>query len=593
MRLLYATCLFYDTIIKAFIYSIFAFLISPITATAHSTKLEKITVTAQKREQNMQHVPVAVTALHYRDLMDAVILNISDLSASIPSLVVSTNSGPFNTSYRIRGIGNEGNIPTFEPATGLFLDGIFRSRSGIGMTDLIDIHSIEILKGPQSTLYGKNVTAGVISVKTKKPSDNIELMAETSHGSYDFISLKGSLNLPLSENVAVRISTAAKRRDKTQRNLLGAGGRDIDQTSTRIQTRFYSNNRIELNLAASSAARDMAVNMGDMYYSPPLLRIIDSAGGRIERNNAYDNRVEYQKNVTFSQITHASTATLKYIGDKVRFTAISGFEDYEINLDYQNVGQLPFEVIRFYDPQKGTSFSHEFRFYSDDEHLFSWITGLFYYQSDYQRGGSRRGEFELLDRVEEFGGAVVQELATQGNLTSPIPVEAPVLGVEGDKGFFRARLETQALASYAHISIDLSNDWSIAAGIRYFYEEKSGDYIAHNLLSEFGCVPPSNLNMICTVSPDGLTYEDEEEWNSWTGTFSASYSPTANFLLYGNYATGFKSGGFNLEFGNAPKETRPYDDEGVVNLELGWKSDLFDRRLRFNGSLFHTTYDNY
>lgn len=136
-------------------------------AKAEQFTLEEVVVTAQKRSESLQDVPVAVSAIVGDDLLNSGFRDVADIAAQVPSLIVTANDSPLSASFKIRRIGNEGNIPTFEPATALIIDGAFRSRSGLGLGDLVDVRSVEVLKGPQSTLYGKNAGAGVISVTTQ------------------------------------------------------------------------------------------------------------------------------------------------------------------------------------------------------------------------------------------------------------------------------------------------------------------------------------------------------------------------------------------------------------------------------------------
>ena len=144
--------------------------------------LEEVQVMARKQSEALQDVPMAVSAVTAEQVAAAGIRDVADLTTLVPSLVVTSNSNPFNTSYRIRRIGNEGNIPDFEPDTGLFIDGAYRSRSGLGLGDLADIEQIEVLRGPQSTLYRRNVTAGAINVTTARPSQTFGAQAELTAG---------------------------------------------------------------------------------------------------------------------------------------------------------------------------------------------------------------------------------------------------------------------------------------------------------------------------------------------------------------------------------------------------------------------------
>ena len=206
--------------LRPLVFGISAALLGPAAATS-AAQLEEVIVTAQKRAEDMQTVPVSVSALTADQLADIGFNDISDIAAQVPSLIVLTNISPLATTFRIRNIGNAGNIPNFEPATGLFIDGAFRSRSGIGMGDLVDVSSVEVLKGPQSTLHGKNVTAGVISVATQGPTENFEAMAEVSFGSDNLKQIKAYVSGPFSDSVAGRLSIVDTGRSELIDNAAG------------------------------------------------------------------------------------------------------------------------------------------------------------------------------------------------------------------------------------------------------------------------------------------------------------------------------------------------------------------------------------
>lgn len=164
--------------------AIAAVLMAPVAiaqaAPAEDSGLEEIVVTAQRREQSLQDVPMAISAVSGDTLRDAGANGIDALAALIPSLATVANNQPLAQSYRIRGLGTDPNIPTFEPSVALFIDGVYMPRTGLGVDDLVDIARIEVLKGPQSTLYGKNATAGVISVVSARPAGEFGGSAEAS-----------------------------------------------------------------------------------------------------------------------------------------------------------------------------------------------------------------------------------------------------------------------------------------------------------------------------------------------------------------------------------------------------------------------------
>ena len=199
------------------------------------TALEEIQVIARKTSEPIQDVPMAISAVTAEQVQAAGIRDVADLTVLVPSLVVTTNSNPFNTSYRIRRIGNEGNIPDFEPDTGLFIDGAYRSRSGLGLGDLADIEQVEVLRGPQSTLYGRNVTAGAISVRTAMPSQTFGAMGELTSGNDNLWGVRSYVTGGLTDSLSARLSVTGSRRDAIAENLIGDDSDDLNQYAVRGQ----------------------------------------------------------------------------------------------------------------------------------------------------------------------------------------------------------------------------------------------------------------------------------------------------------------------------------------------------------------------
>ena len=597
------------------------------SAVAAAPMLEEVVVTAQKRSQSMQDVPVAVTAVGAQELQDAGINDMTDLSMQVPSLVVSTNTSPFNTSYRIRGIGNEGNIPTFEPATGLFVDGAFKSRSGLGLGELVDVESIEILKGPQSTLYGKNVTAGVISVNTKRPGPDLEGSLELTGGTDYLRQIKAGINIPLTDSLYTRWGFAGTKRDPVQDNISGDDGRELNQIAIRGQLQFDYSDSGSLRFIGSFADRDMNSTMGDIYYSQTHLNILNNMRAKLGRgemapNDAYDNTVNQVEPTHFVQDSSDFTLSLAHEFENITLNMLGTYEEYEANLDYNTVSQTPFNILSFLDSQQGESNSFEIRISNNDADTFSWIAGAFYFKSDYTRGDADEGEFALLDDVDEYGAAVGAELARNitgnpdaavpildaaGNLLTTLLPGLPLLGSPGDKGYFTGKQRTESSGLFLHTTYSIASDLELIAGIRYSYEEKSATFVNDRDLTLDTCLPPHeidldpllgltslNTNFICLLTPLDNNYAGDDTWSDLTGTLSLSWFPVEDTLLYATISSGFKAGGFNLEFGEFDGDSeRKYDQEKVSHFEIGGKSELFDRRMRLNAALFSTAYENY
>ena len=223
-----------------------ALAVGALIAASAQAQLEEVIVTAQKRVQSLQDVPMAVSALSGSDLNDAGVQTIEDLARLVPSLEVQSTTSAASANFRIRRVGNLGNIPDFEPAVGVFLDGAFRARSIFGMGELFDVDRVEVLRGPQSTLYGKNVTGGVIAIYTAPPAEQFEWRGELSAGNmegandaarYNF---KGGISGPLTDNVGGSLGISYAYHEELQDQAVSGAddANDLERYSVRGQLQW-------------------------------------------------------------------------------------------------------------------------------------------------------------------------------------------------------------------------------------------------------------------------------------------------------------------------------------------------------------------
>ncbi len=543
----------------------------------------------------MQTVPVAVSALTADQLVDIGFNDISDIAAHVPSLIVLTNVSPLATTFRIRNIGNAGNIPNFEPATGLFIDGAFRSRSGIGMGDLVDVSSVEVLKGPQSTLHGKNVTAGVISVATQGPTESFEAMAEINFGSDELRQVKAYISGPFNDWIAGRLSLVDTSRSELIDNAAGPDSEGLNSYAIRGQLRADFSDTLSARLIVGYADKDMNTTTGDVFLSDPARRILANAGANLTiPNDPSDRLIEYSEGSGYIGDSNDIILTLEYGGDGYNLTSITSYDDYDGLAYLDDVEQTSLLLANYNDRQAGESLSQEFRAASDSDGWFNWLAGAFFFTNEFRRGDKDLPEFIAQKDIEEYGAAVVGELATRGNLPLGfLPVSAPALGVEGDRGDFDITQYTDSFGLFTKLDFELSDNWKAAAGLRYSYEDKRGVVIQSTQLSPLGCVPPLNTNLMCLVTPDGNNFDQSKSYDAITGSLSSSYFVSADTMIYGAVSTGFKAGGFSLQNGTATDEMRPFGEEEVTNFELGAKTEFLDRRARINAAIFHTEYKHF
>ena len=222
-----------------------------LTGLAHAQQPDVITVTAQKREQTLQEVPIAVSVVQAETIQNAQIIDALDLQSVVPALRVSQLERSSNTTFIIRGQGNGANNPGIEPSVAVYIDGVFRPRAGSVLSDLMGIERVEVLRGPQSTLFGKNATAGVVSIITESPSFEWGGTGEVTFGNFGATILKGSVTGPLNENVAFSLSGSMNQRDGYYENS-GPGGdfNDRDRYAIRGQLLMLPTDNLELRLIA-------------------------------------------------------------------------------------------------------------------------------------------------------------------------------------------------------------------------------------------------------------------------------------------------------------------------------------------------------
>jgi iron complex outermembrane receptor protein len=562
-------------------------------------QLEEVVVTAQKREQSLQDVPMAVSALSASALNDAGVQNLTDLSRLVPSLEVQTSTSSVSSNFRLRRVGNLGNIPDFEPAVAVFLDGAFRSRSVFGVTELFDVERIEILRGPQSTLYGKNSTAGVIGIYTAAPSDEFEWRGELTAGNIEGANdaakygFKGGISGPLTDTLSGSLGMSYSNNEETQSQAVAGAddANELDRYSVRGQLNWDASDKLSLRAILGTVQQDKNdATSNDYFYDPEgfiagaILPTLQAAGiGGTCTDNDPTNRKACNNDSTTSDLeAYEGTFLGNYAMDNGwSIDSITSWDYFKFEGEQNDAAQVIAPLLRFHDTQENEAWQQELRLTSAGNESVDWMGGLFYYHSKFNRGDNGDRPFFLGDT--ESNNPVIAAL-NQQLFELPIPVP---FATEGQLGFLDSEQKTDYYAVFGQATWNVTDKFSITAGGRWQKEEKDA-----SILQSVNDPSPSIISIALSpadVSNDNLDRNADE----FTWSITPQYFLTEDTMLYLTASHGFKSGGFNTGFGTLPISTREFDDEDIMHYEGGVKTELLDGNMRLAASAFYTEYKDY
>jgi outer membrane receptor protein involved in Fe transport len=454
--------------------------------------VSEIIVTANKREQNLQDVPVVVTALSEEMLQGAGVRDIKDLQILTPGLTVTSTTSETITTARIRGVGTVGDNPGLESSVGVIIDGVYRPRNGVGFGDLGELERIEVLKGPQGTLFGKNTSAGVINVITKAPSFDFGAEGEASFGNYGQQGFSGSVTGPLNDQLALRLYAATRQRDGFYDVITGDGPRtlredqDQDFWTIRGQALFQPSDTVSLRFIADYTKRDEHCCVGVNIRSTQVASIVNSlaAGGQGIRPPAAGNailpwsRTAYANRDTNQMVEDAGAsieANIDFPSWNATFTSITALRSWEsvngMDVDFSGADVL----YRAPNGDFGFSFdtfSHEMRLAGTSDRI-DWLVGGFFADENL----SRRDSYIYGADYEPFLGILLS--TALGGAPNPQTVSAITglpFGTNYPTGSGARDLYLQHSKTYAVFTdntIHVTDAFDVTLGLRFTDDSKS------------------------------------------------------------------------------------------------------------------------
>ena len=566
-------------------------------------QLEEIVVTAQKREQNLQDVPMAVSAFSGSALQNAGVADIVDLARQVPALQVQTNTSAATTNYRMRRVGNLGSIPTFEPAVGVFIDGAFRNRPLFSAGDMFDIERVEILRGPQSTLYGKNTTAGVVAMYTRAPTGEFSGSGEFTAGqiegasdaaSYRFV---GGLSGPLTDTLGASLGVSYASNDHLDESALSVSNNDandLERMALRGQLQWQPSDALSVRLLAGATDQDDETMTPDTYIAPggPAA----TAGGVLRQfglaetcssNDPLDRELCARVPNTTDLESREATLLVDYtLGNDWTVTSVSSWDWFKFEGTSDDIVQLASPLLKFHDTQEGESWQQELRLASAGGETVDWLTGVFWYQNEFERGDGGDRPIYLEDT---YSAHPVPALLLQRLFGTPFPVP---FAAPGQNGLLDAQQDTDYLGVFGQATWNLTEQFAITGGLRWQTEEKDAS------LTQSATAPGASL-ITLSLLPAAIGGDMDRETDEVTWSITPQYALTDDVNLFATAAHGFKSGGFNIGWGRTPlvdasgNNPREFDDESVMHYEAGVKSTLLDGAMQLAISAFYTEYEDY
>ncbi len=523
--------------------------------------LEEVVVTSQKRATslNVQDVPTAISVYSGAALENSFAVDLTDVGRMAPNVQLNdSGTYPGFANFFIRGIGVSNTTRSQDPAVGTFFDGIYVGFGPSSVAAAFDFQSVEVLRGPQGTLFGKNVTGGAVSVTSRRPRQQFGGFAKVQVANYDSLQLTGAVDLPITDDLAMRVAATSRSRDGYFDNgFTGQTKPDADVNIVRPSLLWTPTERLSLTMigeyyrsrSGSSASQNLDSRVNPRPAGPATVQRVFGYTPPSDKYDINHNLQGYLDAETRMLVLDAS-----YVADHGTFTLITGARDvrYDTSTDFDG---SPHTVFHFPDnEEEQEQFSIEARYASSFSDTFEFTSGLFYFTQEYDIG----------ERREFYIG---------GEPENPTTLQQVGLALTDDESF----------AAFGEASWHFTDNLSLLVGGRLTDETKEV------VFCPFNSDPEIFASLSMSACADRV--EDSESWTSFSPKVGLNWHITDEIFAYTTYSTGFRSGSFNIR-ARLPEAIGPVDEEEVTTWEAGLKSELLDGRMRFNVAVFHSAYDD-
>jgi iron complex outermembrane receptor protein len=526
-------------------------------ASTDATTLEKVVVTARRREETLQDVPVAVTAFTPETLDKLNIRDLGDLDAQVPNLTIYAARGSNTTiTAYIRGVGQSDPLWGVDPGVGIYLDDVYVARPQGGLLDVFDVGRIEVLRGPQGTLYGKNTVGGAIKYISRNLPTEFEGNVEVTAGSYGQADFKAAVGGSMGKGVRARLAVASLNRGGFGENLVtGVDVSDKDTKAARFTLGFFpESDKFDVRLTLDHTSDNSGVRGAQMLTTNRF----DPA---VPNTPVLEDRYDVRSGLYPDNSTTADGASLTATwrpNEAWTMKSISAWRksDTETSIDFDT---LPAQLTDVHAGYHDKQLSQEL-------------------QAAYDGGGKSKGVVGLYWFNGEAGG-LVKNIFLKGADIPPFFPNPPGAGFPGQFGTTDGQVDTKSIAVYGDWTYSFTDRLSASAGARWTQEDKHGMVNNQSYANDRFAVPTLTV-----------AFDKKITFTNLSPKVSLDYKLTDDVLVYGLFSRGFKSGGYNIRASVLPNSQEPYGDESVDSLEVGSKMAFLDQRMYLNVALFHNKY---
>ncbi|KHT51407.1 hypothetical protein RJ43_12030 [Alteromonas macleodii] len=541
---------------------------------AKKEELEVIMVTSQKRYQRMIDVPTSIAVVTSSIIDKSASQRLGDIADLVPNLDME-DINSFNNKVSIRGVGSHSRNISFDTRVGVYLDGVYLGQSPGLNQELMDIERIEVLRGPQGSLFGKNTVAGAINITTLRPHDEFNGKVKLRAGNYDTQQLSGYVNVPLTDDVFFKMTANSIEQDGFVKNSFPDAEGDVgnkDVKSYRAQLLAESIEDLSLLFTVDSTKADENPIFGEHITTTFGDSLVEAQGAPIR--TTYNNFLPTESRDS----SGISLEAVYELDDGATIKSITAQRDMELkflmDLDYSSLDIYNLRSTDEYD-----QFTQEFQYTSNLGGKLEYILGLYYYKQDsYTNRSSVPGDTAQI--IAAVNNVILAPTLAELGLTTFEGTPYESLYPLGENNHF-GTVDTESYALFTNVTYDIAEALQLAVGLRWGQETKKVDWSIDG--SQSGLFNLATAHII-----------DEQSDTDFLPSVALNYNYDENNVIYGRIATGSKSGGYNLDFVTEDQlDALAFDREHSINYELGIKGYSDNRTFSYGASVFRTEFEDY